>query len=140
MRIKELPKEEYEKRVEKLQSLMKKNDLDLIACYSSECESGVIRYFTGFWPFFDFASLLIPREGEPILLTGGPESADFAKVSSKIKNCHCEPGGVATLPDTFRASRSRGRELAKNLPNLPASSTGKREITTDKKGLLLLNS
>jgi len=100
MRIKELPKEEYEKRVEKLQSLMKKNDLDLIACYSSECESGVIRYFTGFWPFFDFASLLIPREGEPILLTGGPESADFAKVSSKIKNVDINPLLVETSAPT----------------------------------------
>jgi len=65
---------------------MKKEEIDVIICYGSECESGTIRYFTGFWPFFDFVSSIIPQEGEAILITGGPESHDFAEEFSKVSN------------------------------------------------------
>lgn len=86
MRLNELNKEEYKKRTAILQKKLKENNIDAMIAYGSECESSTVRYFTGFWPFFDFVSLVIPKEGEPVLLTGGPESSDFAKEFSKVGN------------------------------------------------------
>lgn len=78
-----LPKEEYINRRSRLQEEMKKNGLDVIITYSSENESQSSRYLVGFWPFFDFASVIIPSEGEELLVTGGPESYEFAKEFSR---------------------------------------------------------
>ena len=103
MRLNDLPKSEYNFRVKKLQKKLEENDLDALICYSSECESGVVRYFTGFWPFFDFASLLIPREGEAVLVTGGPESLDFATEFAKTSDIRISPLLVETsAPEWIR--------------------------------------
>ncbi len=96
MRIENLPNSEYDLRVKKLQKKLEENDFDALICYSSECESGALRYFTGFWPFFDFASLIIPREGKAVLVTGGPESLDFAEEFSKISDIKVNPLLVET--------------------------------------------
>ena len=81
-----IPKEEYSKRIENIQQEMKEKKLDLIVTYSCECESANSRYLADFWPFFDFAGVAIPAEGEAVLLTGGPESLEFAERFSKIDN------------------------------------------------------
>ena len=96
MRIGDLPKSEYDNRIKKLQKKLEENDLDALICYNSECESGAVRYFTGFWPFFDFASLVIPREANAVLVTGGPESLDFAGEFSKISDIKVNPLLVET--------------------------------------------
>jgi Xaa-Pro aminopeptidase len=103
MRINDLPKSEYNLRVKKLQKKLEENNLDALICYSSECESGIVRYFTGFWPFFDFASLLIPREGDAVLVTGGPESLDFATEFAKTSDIRISPLLVETsAPEWIR--------------------------------------
>ena len=79
-----LPSSEYAERVVRLQKELKKNGIDLFIGYSSECESASSRYLTGFWPFFDFAVVMVPVEGEAALLTGGPESYEFAKDFSSV--------------------------------------------------------
>ena len=91
-----IPKEEYRQRVEKVQEEMRKRELDLIVTYSSECESANSRYLADFWPFFDFSGVVIPVEGEAILLTGGPESLEFAKQFSKIDDIRVHPMFVET--------------------------------------------
>ncbi len=78
-----LPKEEYVIRRKRLQDEMKKSGFDVIVTYSSENESQSSRYLVGFWPFFDFASVIVPVEGEEVLVTGGPESYEFAKDFSR---------------------------------------------------------
>lgn len=80
----ELPESEYKRRISCLQEELKKAGIDLFVGYSSETESASSRYLAGFWPFFDFAGILVPAEGEAILITGGPESYEFAKRFSKI--------------------------------------------------------
>jgi len=79
MRLKPLPPTEYARRIARLQEELKREELDVLVGYSSECESGTTRYFTGFWPFFDFAGIVVPAEGNAVLITGGPESLEFAK-------------------------------------------------------------
>ncbi len=100
MRLKTLVDSIYSLRIEKLQKKLKENNLDLFVGYSSECEPATSRYLTGFWPFFDFAAVLVPAQGNAALVTGGPESYDFAKSFAKSVNIYINPLLVETsAPD-----------------------------------------
>jgi Xaa-Pro aminopeptidase len=96
MRLKPLPHTEYDERVRKVQAELKKEELDVLVGYSSECESGALRFLTGFWPFFDFAGVVVPAEGKAILVTGGPESFEFAKDFSQVPEICINPLLVET--------------------------------------------
>ena len=79
---------------------MSKANLDVLVTYSSESESASSRYLADFWPFFDFAAVVVPREGPAALVTGGPESYEFANQFSRIKNIHIHPLFVeSSAPD-----------------------------------------
>jgi len=91
MRKQPLPREEYERRIKLLQLELKKDDIDCFIGYSSECESATSRYLTGFWPFFDFSAIVVPAEGDALLVTGGPESSDFAKSFSMVDRIEIDP-------------------------------------------------
>jgi len=84
MRLNPMPSSEFAARVTKLQAVLKKEGLDVFVGYSSECESATSRYLTGFWPFFDFAAVVVPAAGKAVLVTGGPESLEFAKAFSQV--------------------------------------------------------
>ena len=100
MRTQIIPDADYEQRVARLQAEMAKADLDVLVTYSSESESASSRYLADFWPFFDFAGVVVPREGAAALITGGPESFEFAKQFSRIKNIHIHPLFVeSSAPD-----------------------------------------
>ena len=75
--------EEFLKRIEKTQQEMKKENLDLLFAYGNEAEPQYIRYYSNYWPSFEVAGVLIPVEGEPILIIG-PESETFAGSVSHI--------------------------------------------------------
>jgi Xaa-Pro aminopeptidase len=95
-----LPASEYARRIAKVQDELKRESLDVLVSYSSECESGASRYLTGFWPFFDFASVIVPAEGDAILVTGGPESLEFAQAFGTVSECAVNPLLVETsAPD-----------------------------------------
>jgi Xaa-Pro aminopeptidase len=96
MRLNQLPSSEYAERVVKLQVELRKNGIDLFIGYSSECESSSSRYLTGFWPFFDFAVIAVPSEGQAALITGGPESYEFAKDFSSVPSIFINPLLVET--------------------------------------------
>jgi Xaa-Pro aminopeptidase len=91
MRLDPMPKSEYMSRIKKLQNELALNNIDVFIGYSSENESGTSRYLSGFWPFFDFVSVIVPVTGTPALVTGGPESYDFAKEFSAIENIYIDP-------------------------------------------------
>jgi Xaa-Pro aminopeptidase len=100
MRTLMIPDSDYERRIARLQEEMGKANLDVLVTYSSESESASSRYLADFWPFFDFAGVVVPREGAAALITGGPESFEFAKQFSRIKNIHIHPLFVETsAPD-----------------------------------------
>lgn len=88
--------EEYQQRLERLQAAMKQADLDVIIMHSCECESANIRYLAGIWTVFDFIGGIVPREGEAILLTGGPESYDLVKQMSHVGDVRVHPLYVET--------------------------------------------
>jgi len=100
MRTTIVPDADYARRIAQVQQALAEADLDLLVTYSSESESASSRYLADFWPFFDFAGVVIPREGPPALVTGGPESFEFARQFSRIKNIHIHSGFVETsAPD-----------------------------------------
>jgi Xaa-Pro aminopeptidase len=78
MRLPPLPVSEYEGRIARLQAELVRAGLDVFIGYSSESESAASRYLAGFWPFFDFCSVVVPARGTAALVTGGPESSEFA--------------------------------------------------------------
>jgi len=102
-----IPKEEYKQRTARVQEVMKKRGLDLLIGYGCECESANIRYLADFWPSFDFAGVVVPAEGEPFLVTGGPESQWFAESFSKIPDVRINPRFVETsAPDWIPEAES----------------------------------
>ncbi len=91
MRLHPLPPTEYARRVARVQEELKKEGLDVLVGYSSECESGTTRYLAGFWPFFDFAGIIVPAEGNAVLITGGPESLEFAQTFAQVPEIRVNP-------------------------------------------------
>ena len=83
IKLPSIPLEEYKERVKKVQETMKRDGFDLILCYGNEAEPQFVRYFSGYWPSFESAGVLIAQEGDPILIIG-PESLTYASDRSKI--------------------------------------------------------
>ncbi len=96
MRLDRLPKSEFTRRIAAVQEQMHKRDLDVLLTYSSETESASSRYLADFWPFFDFAGVVVPAEGEAALITGGPESYEFARRFSSAGQILINPLFVET--------------------------------------------
>ncbi len=76
--------EEFKRRVLQTQQKMKEANLDLLLCFANEAEPQFVRYYSNYWPSFEFAGVLIAQEGEPVLIIG-PESGTYASGTSKIK-------------------------------------------------------
>lgn len=91
-----IPKEEFAERVRKIQARMNEENLDVVVTHACECESANVRYLSNFWAVFDFVGIIIPKVGEPVFLTGGPESYDFAKKFSMIDDVRVHPFYVET--------------------------------------------
>ena len=69
MRTSMIPDSDYKNRIKRLQAAMEEADLDVLITYSSESESASSRYLADFWPFFDFAGIIVPRQGAPALVS-----------------------------------------------------------------------
>ena len=82
--MKEISQEEFNSRIERIQEEMKKAKLDVVLVHSNEADFANVRYLSDYWPIFEQAGVLIPRQGEAILLIG-PESETFARDRSKIE-------------------------------------------------------
>jgi len=91
-----LPIEERNIRLERLQDVMKTRALDFALVYYDEFNIGNGWYLTGWCPQFESGAVLVPREGEPMIL-GGPESEPFAKLDSAITETRNFP--VFMVPD-----------------------------------------
>lgn len=76
--------EETEARIEKVRGILRERSLDAALIYYDELHIANGWYLTGWCPQFEKGCVLLPVEGEPLLL-GGPESEPFAKMSSAIK-------------------------------------------------------
>jgi Xaa-Pro aminopeptidase len=96
MRLPPLPAAEYEGRIRRLQAEMGRAGIDAFVGYSSESESATSRYLAGFWPFFDFCAVVVPVKGTAALVTGGPESFEFASRFVRAMDIRINPLLVET--------------------------------------------
>jgi len=80
----EIPAEEYQNRITKIQEILKERGLDVLITFGSESEPQNLIYLSNYWPAFETASVIIPAYGDPILVVG-PETMTFALDYSKIK-------------------------------------------------------
>lgn len=100
MRTPVIPDNDFAARIARLQAELDRTDLDVLVTYSSESEPASSRYLADFWPFFDFAGVVVPRQGTPALVTGGPESFEFARQFSRIADIRIHPAFVeSSAPD-----------------------------------------
>jgi len=76
---------EFEERMKKFQANIKNAGLDACLVHGTESEAANIRYLSEYWPTFETAGLLVPAEGEPVLLVG-TESDLYGARRSVIKN------------------------------------------------------
>lgn len=74
---------EFKDRIIRTQKKMEEEGLDLLLCYGNEAEPQFVRYYSDYWPSFESAGVLIPAEGDAVLLIG-PESGTYAKDHSRI--------------------------------------------------------
>ena len=87
---------ETEKRIAETRKILVEKNLDAALIYFDELNVANGWYLTGWCGQFEKGAVLIPVNGEPILL-GGPESEPFAKMNSAITKVRCFP--VFMVPD-----------------------------------------
>jgi len=80
----ELPDSEFKDRIRRIQQKLVENDYDAYLLHCNEADQANVRYLSDHWPIFETAGVIVPREGEPILLIG-PEAEPFAEDRSRIK-------------------------------------------------------
>ncbi|MBE7024735.1 MAG: aminopeptidase P family protein [Ruminococcaceae bacterium] len=87
---------ETQKRLEAVRKILVEKKLDAALVYFDELNVANGWYLTGWCGQFEKGAVLVPVNGEPILL-GGPESEPFAKMDSAITKVRCFP--VFMVPD-----------------------------------------
>lgn len=78
-----IPAHEYAERAKRAGELMRQQGLDALLLNGNEADYANTRYFSGFWPVFERAGVLLNPDGKGALLVG-PESDLFAKDTGHI--------------------------------------------------------
>jgi Xaa-Pro aminopeptidase len=120
-RLSPLPVSEYAGRIARLQAELERAGLDVFVGYSSESESAASRYLAGFWPFFDFCSIVVPVKGKAALVTGGPESFEFASRFARGVETRVNPLLVESSPPEW-VPEVKGESFRTLLPALCGST------------------
>jgi Xaa-Pro aminopeptidase len=111
MQVPEIPVSEYPQRVERVRRLMRQHEADAALVYHDELHMANGCYLTNYWPTIEAGAVLVPPEGEAVLL-GGPEAEPYAREVSavqKMRAVECfivpeeeYPGAVIlSLPGVF---------------------------------------
>jgi Xaa-Pro aminopeptidase len=81
-----IPAAEYRARWARVQELLDAHELDFLLAYADDravAGAAHVRWLAGFPVHFEPACVLLPREGEPVLLCG-PESDQYALLAGRI--------------------------------------------------------
>ena len=117
-----IPDYEYKERVKKAAKMVADRGLDAMLVCSTESDYANARYFSGFWPLFERAGVVIAANGDCALLVG-PESAVFGKDFGKIEKVFvlrefresADPSypelQASTFNDVFNAIGVKGENL-----------------------------
>lgn len=118
-----IPEQEFKQRQATVSRKARERGLDAVLVHSNEADFANVRYLSDYWPIFESAGVLVPAEGNPILLIG-PESEAFARDHSTIPDIRkvlyyreaAEPDYPDIEIDTFEnvfASANNGRGIKK---------------------------
>ena len=145
MNLPSIPRQEFAERVTKVQKLMQEQGFDLLLSYGNEAEPQYVRYFSNYWPSFETAGVLIPAEGDAILLIG-PESFTYAADRTMISEIRLlkafressEPEYPGKKLDTFTSvfAEVMGNKQIKRfgVAGLPLMTIGVYEALTEALG------
>lgn len=78
-----IPREEFAERIHLVQQQLARRGLDALLTFGTEAEPQFVRYLSDYWPAFETAGVLVPVEGEAVLIIG-PESRTYAESRSKL--------------------------------------------------------
>jgi Xaa-Pro aminopeptidase len=102
------PVEEHEGRLRRAREAMRARELDALLVYgSAEVNADPIRYLSGYVHVFPSASslLLLPLDGEPVLLLDQPWHLDEARKMSLVEDVRAYPNpGRTWLADELRTT------------------------------------
>lgn len=117
-----IPDYEYGERIKKAAAMIAARGLDAMLVMSTESDYANARYFSGFWPLFERAGVIISAKGDAALLVG-PESEIFGKDFGKIEKVFvlkefresADPSypelKASTFEDAFKAIGVSGKKL-----------------------------
>jgi Xaa-Pro aminopeptidase len=116
---------ETKARLEKVRNILRGRNLDAALIYYDELNIADGWYLTGWCPQFEKGCVLLPANGEPLLL-GGPESEPFAKMSSAITETRNFPPFMVPDEEYPNAKISTFAMLSEELKkkNLPMATIG----------------
>ncbi len=81
-----IPPEEYPQRWDTVQQMMEQHGLDLVVAYADDRATfgpAHARWLANFPVHFEPVSILMPRQGQPVMLVG-PESDQYALLAGRI--------------------------------------------------------
>ena len=122
MTIPEISKAEYAERLERVRRLMRQHEADAALVYHDELHMSNGCYLTNYWPTIEAGAVLMPLDGEAVLL-GGPEAEPYAREVSAVQrmrpvSCFIVPeeeyphAVILSLPQVF-AEALGGKPLRK---------------------------
>ena len=118
-----LPLSEIDTRTARAQTLMAEFGVECLLLYGSEGYPHGVRYFSGFWPSFESALVVLTQAGRPVLLPG-PETEPLARLSVALPDIIAvEESGFAGAPDYAGLSAP---SLAEAIAPLVAGLAGRR--------------
>ena len=78
-----IPDQEYKERVRKCAAILVREGLDALIVNGNEADYANPRYFSGYWPLFERAGVVIGANAEAALLVG-PESSEYGADRNKL--------------------------------------------------------
>ncbi|MHB0874745.1 MAG: M24 family metallopeptidase [Anaerolineae bacterium] len=79
----DIPQTEFAARIARVQAELAKRGLDALIAFGADSEQQNVRYLSDYWPAFEAAGVLVPVQGEAMLLIG-PESLTYAQSRSRL--------------------------------------------------------
>lgn len=103
-----IPDYEYKERVQRCAKILQRENLDVLIVNGNEADYANPRYFSGFWPLFERAGVVIAANGDAALMVG-PESSIFGADRNKLDKIFtllayresANPAYPELKPDTF---------------------------------------
>ena len=113
--ITEIPLSERNQRIKKIQEKLKERDLDAYLVHSTESDFASVLYLSNHWPVWETCGIIVPKEGNPILLIGA-EAQPYAESRSTIKETTIKAILPAVLTPLLFALKLRYKRPIKPMP------------------------